>query len=101
LLVDTGSSFTTLPVEVLESLGCDVSQAKKRVAIMTGNGIIQAPVVSVPLFNCLGQQVQNFAVVAINLPFNPLTNGLLGMDFLYWCGALIDVKKAEIILRSS
>lgn len=98
LLIDTGSSFTTLPVSVLENIGVDVSQSSKRISIMTGGGVIRAPMSEVPRFNCLGLQTENFTVLAVDLPFNPLVSGLLGMDFLERCGAVIDVRKAEIFL---
>lgn len=98
LLIDTGSSFTTLPLKVLEDIGCNVSNSSERVAIMAAGGMISAPIIAVPSFNCLGQQVKNFPVVAVNLPFNSLMSGLLGMDFLVRYGAVIDVKKAEITL---
>lgn len=98
LLIDTGSSFTTLPLKVLEDIGCNVSNSSDRVAIMAAGGMISAPIIAVPSFNCLGQQVKNFPVVAVNLPFNSLMSGLLGMDFLVRYGAVIDVKKAEITL---
>jgi predicted aspartyl protease len=98
LLVDTGSSYTVLPPNVLMEIGCDVSDSNRRVAIMAAGGMIQPPVVSVPLFNCLGQQVENFSALALNLPFNPLVNGLLGMDFLEHCGATIQIRESRIIL---
>jgi len=43
LLVDTGSSFTILPVEVLEAVGCDPTASRERVRLITGNGIVVAP----------------------------------------------------------
>lgn len=99
LLIDTGSSFTTLPMSVLDGLGVDVSQSNKRISIMTGAGMIQAPTIAVPRFNCLGLQVEDFTVLAVDLPFNPLVSGLLGIDFLERCGAIINVRKAEIVLQ--
>ncbi|WP_019499377.1 TIGR02281 family clan AA aspartic protease [Pseudanabaena sp. PCC 6802] len=99
LLVDTGSSYTVMPPKVLMEIGCDVSAPNRRVAIMAAGGMMQPPVVNVPFFNCLGQQVENFSVLALNLPFNPLVNGLLGMDFLKHCGATIQIRESKIILE--
>ncbi len=39
-------------------------------------------VLSIAMFNCLGKAFPNFPIVALNLPFNPLMSGLLGMYFL-------------------
>jgi predicted aspartyl protease len=98
LLIDTGSSYTTLPIRVLEDLAYDISTAKKRVSIMTAGGMGGAPVLPIAAFDCLGQTLTDFSILALNLPFNPLMSGLLGMDFLSRVGATIDIKKAEITM---
>jgi predicted aspartyl protease len=98
LLVDTGSSYTTLPIEILEILGYDVSAAPSRITIMTAGGMGRAPMLPIGAFNCLGQTLKNFPIVALDLPFNPLTSGLLGMDFLSQAGVTIDIKKGEITM---
>lgn len=99
LLVDTGSSYTVLPPNLLMEIGCDMSASNRRVAIMAAGGMIKPAVVNVPLFNCLGQQIESFSALALNLPFNPLVNGLLGMDFLEHCGATIQIRESRIILE--
>jgi predicted aspartyl protease len=98
LLVDTGSSYTTLPINLLEDLGYDISAAANRIAIMTAGGMGRAPVLPISTFNCLGQSFSDFPIVALDLPFNPLMSGLLGMDFLSRIGATIDIKTAQIIV---
>jgi predicted aspartyl protease len=98
LLVDTGSSYTTLPINLLEDLGYDISTAAKRIAIMTAGGMGRAPVLPISTFNCLGQSFSDFPIIALDLPFNPLMSGLLGMDFLSRIGATIDIKAAQIIV---
>jgi predicted aspartyl protease len=98
LLVDTGSSYTTLPINLLEDLGYDISAAANRIAIMTAGGMGRAPVLPISTFNCLGQSFSDFSIVALDLPFNPLMSGLLGMDFLNRIGATIDITAAQIIV---
>jgi predicted aspartyl protease len=100
LLIDTGSSFTVLSAKVLEEIGCHPATPNKQISIMAAGGVIQAPAVQVPTFSCVGQQIQDFSAISLDLPFNPLLNGLLGMDFLQHCGAMIDIKKAEIRVQS-
>ncbi|HLO50848.1 MAG TPA: retropepsin-like aspartic protease, partial [Kamptonema sp.] len=68
LLVDTGASFTILPIQVLEDLGYDIHNPLRRQEIFTGQGRIYAPVVSVSWFNCVGQLIENFEIVAHNIP---------------------------------
>src|SRR2546430_9706178 len=82
LLVDTGSVYTILPVEVLESVGCSPAVSTEHVRLITGSGYLIAPKVQALWFQCLGQKVDQMAVVAHTLPFGSLVDGLLGMDFL-------------------
>lgn len=96
LLVDTGSTYTIIPVEVLESLGCLPSREYERVRIITGSGYVIAPRIKVEEFHCLGAKIQNFPVVAHTLPPESIVDGLLGMDFLISVKANINVFKAII-----
>ncbi len=96
LLVDTGSSFTILPVQVLQNLGYDTGNPLRRQELVTGQGIIYAPVINVSWFNCVGQLIENFEIVAHNLPPNIRINGLIGMDFFTRFQAVISVGDAEI-----
>ncbi|MBI4657411.1 MAG: retropepsin-like domain-containing protein [Verrucomicrobia bacterium] len=99
LLVDTGASFTILPVEAVERIGCDTHHPLRTVRIVAANGILVAPVVKVPSFNCLGAKIDDFPVVAHTLPTETLVDGLLGMDFLSRCRAVLDVHGASIRVR--
>ncbi|MCW6051660.1 retroviral-like aspartic protease family protein [Lyngbya sp. CCAP 1446/10] len=96
LLVDTGSSFTILPVQVLQNLGYNTGNPLRRQELVTGQGIIYAPVINVSWFNCVGQLIEDFEIVAHNLPPNIRINGLIGMDFLTRFQAVISVGDAEI-----
>lgn len=82
LLVDTGSVYTILPVEVLESVGCSPAAGTEHVRLITGSGYLIVPRVRVSWFQCLGRKENEVAVVAHTLPFGILVDGLLGMDFL-------------------
>lgn len=99
LLVDTGSSYTVLRVNIAEALGCDLQHPLNRIRVPTGGGIIEAPVVAVTWFSCLGQRVENFSIVAHTLPATTFVDGLLGMDFLSRCRAIISVGEAQIHIR--
>lgn len=96
LVVDTGASFTIISVEILKALGYDTDNPLRRQEIVTGQGRIYAPVVRAVWFNCVGQLVESFEVVAHSIPPNLKVDGLLGMDFLTLCRAVIDVAESEI-----
>ena len=82
LLVDTGSTFTILPVEVLESIGLSPAESKEHERIATGSGYIIAPKLRVRTFNTLGKEFRRVVVIAHTLPFGGPIDGLLGMDIL-------------------
>jgi predicted aspartyl protease len=96
LLVDTGSSFTILPVQVLQNLGYDTRNPLRRQELVTGQGRIYVPVINVSWFNCVGQVIESFEVVAHDIPPNLRIDGLIGMDFLTCFQAVISVSEAEI-----
>ncbi|GAB4278338.1 MAG: hypothetical protein Fur0025_04840 [Oscillatoriaceae cyanobacterium] len=55
LLVDTGASYTFIPLDTLNTLRYDTNKQLRRQAISTGNGQISVPIVRVAWLNCLGQ----------------------------------------------
>ncbi len=100
LLIDTGASYTVIPRKILQRIGCDLSQPLDKKTIVTANGAISVPIVAVPSINCLGVKRENYPVVALDLPANSFTDGLLGMDFLIRVRAVIDVANGEIRIDS-
>lgn len=95
-MIDTGASFTVIRPGLLNSIGCTLSSPTAEKSLVTGQGVISAPLIEVPWFNCLGQLVKLFPVVAYSLPQIAKVDGLLGMDFLTYFRAVIDVAGAEI-----
>lgn len=96
LLVDTGSTYTVLRVNILEALDCDIKNPLRRIRTSAGGGIVEAPIVAVPWFNCLGERLKNFSIVAYTLPATTFVDGLLGMDFLTLIQAVVYAKEGEI-----
>jgi predicted aspartyl protease len=99
LLVDTGATYTVLPASFLRELGYDVlAESHQTAKIVTASETLDVPLVSIQCLSCLGISSYKFPVVALNLPANQALNGLLGMDFLTECGAIIDTRKGEITI---
>lgn len=92
--------YTVLPRKILERIDCDFQKPLEFKKIITANSAITVPVIKVLSFNCLGVLRENYPVVALDLPINSFTDGLLGMDFLYQVNAVIDVAKGEIKIKS-
>jgi len=96
VLVDTGSSYTILPFDLLEAIGCHPSLSKDRVRLWTASGVVVAPIVTVQWFHSLGRRISRFRVVAYSLPFGTFVEGLLGMDVLVRLGATIHAAEGMI-----
>jgi predicted aspartyl protease len=96
LMIDTGATYTVLPPDLLAELGCDLTKPNRIVNIAAAGGMIKVPIIRVPWFNCLGQRVELFSVLALKLPAAAAVDGLLGMDFLKMQGAIIDVKRSQV-----
>jgi len=96
LLVDTGSTYTILPVEVLESIGLSPAESKEHERIATGSGYIIAPKVTVRSFSTLGKEFRRAMVIAHTLPFGGPIDGLLVMDILCRLKARIATAKGTV-----
>lgn len=98
LLVDTGSTYTIISYEILESIGCSPAIPTRRQRIVTGSGYEIVPVVVVNKFHCLGNLLKNKEILAHTLPFGTYVDGLLGMDFLSTFKIEIRPYSGEIIV---
>lgn len=86
-------------MSLINSIGYATQQSLSSVKIATAGGILNAPMTRVSWFSCLGQQINNCAVVAYNLPSITYMEGLLGMDFLNNFPMIIYPQKAEIRVK--
>ena len=100
LLIDTGSTYTIIAQEILESIGCSPGLAKERKRIATASGYEMLPVVWIQQFSCLGQCIEDGYVLAHTLPFGTYVDGLLGMDFMQRFPMSIRPFSAEVALRN-
>jgi predicted aspartyl protease len=97
MLIDTGASFTALSDRLISAI-LDNPIPLRQQSIATASQNIMAPVIAIPRFNCLGKQLNSFAMLTIPIPRNAFIDGLIGIDFLRSCGALIDIERSEIII---
>ena len=99
LLIDTGSAYTLISQEILESVGCSPAAAKRKQRIITGSGYEIVPVASINKFHCMGILLENFEILAHALPFGTYVDGLLGMDFLGKFEVEIRLFSGEIFIK--
>ncbi len=98
LALDTGATGTMINVAPLTTIGYDPSLAPDRVQVTTGSGVEYAPRLSVLGIKALGQERQDFPVLAHTLPPSASIDGLLGLDFLRGQVLRINFQRGIVVL---
>lgn len=98
LALDTGVVVTLVSRGALLQIGYDPDSAATRLAIATASAVESVPRISVARFEALGQQRQDFAVLAHTLPPGVGVEGLLGLNFLRGHRLSIDFRAGIITL---
>lgn len=96
--LDTGATGTMINVAPLTTIGYDPSLAPDRVQVTTGSGVEYAPRLPVLRIKALGQERQDFPVLAHTLPPSASIDGLLGLDFLRGQVLRINFERGVVVL---
>lgn len=68
LMFDTGARFTTLNWEILKDIGYDPAVSRKRVKVVTANGVIEAPLLKVKTISVGELSCKNVEVICHTIP---------------------------------
>lgn len=98
-IVDTGASFTVITPRMAQQLGVQIKPDTPRLSIMTANGVVKAPMVTVDHIAIGGVEVTNLPVVIQDLGNDTLLSGLLGMSFFK--NMDLTIKQNKLILSIS
>ncbi len=90
MAVDTGATFTMIPREAVQAMGCYPRAIRRSIDITTGSGIVRVPLITIPAFESLGVSFADFEVVCHTLPAPSPIEGLLGLNFLTRAKAVIN-----------
>jgi len=90
VVLDTGASYTMIPVRKAIEIGYDPSLIDKKIEIFTASGIEYVPKITIASLKCLGKEVKNIEVVCHELPPQAPVDGLLGLNFLVHLPAFIE-----------
>src|SRR3990167_7058988 len=82
MVLDTGASITTIPIEAAIAIGCDPTKSKRRIEMITASGTEYAPLVTIPEVRFLGFKLKDVEVICHNLPPQATVSGLLGLNVL-------------------
>lgn len=90
MIVDTGAVYTVIAWDVAKDLGHDPAVSQRRVPIVTANGIIEAPLITVESIQVAELRAEAVDVVCHDIPEIAGIEGLLGLSFLQNFSVLID-----------
>ena len=82
-MVDTGSSYTVITPALAQKLGITITPDTPKVSLITANGVIEAPIVTLRNISVGGVRVSEVSAVVQQLGNGDdlLLSGLLGMNF--------------------
>lgn len=98
LALDTGATGTLINTSLLVGVGYDPATAIERTEVTTGSGVEFAVRISLLRITSLGQQRNDFPVLAHTLPPSAGVDGVLGLDFLRRHLLTIDFVNGELRL---
>ena len=90
MILDTGASYTMIPVRKAIAVGYNPTVADEMIQIFTVSGVEYVPLIRIASFKCLGLEVKNLSVVCHDLPPQSPADGLLGLNFLVHLPSFID-----------
>ena len=93
MLIDTGATYTMIPLKVAMAIGCDPALAG-RIPIITASAVEYSPLLTVPSLTCLGQTFSNVEVACHDLPPQSAVDGLLGLNVLMRLAPFVTFAKA-------
>jgi clan AA aspartic protease (TIGR02281 family) len=98
-IIDTGSSYTVITPRMAAKLGVTVQPDTPRLSIITANGVIQAPLVTLKNVTIGQVQVPEVQAVIQDLGKDLMLSGLLGMNFFK--GKSLTIRQDRLILEDA
>ena len=96
-IVDTGATYTTVPADIAQALGYDLSRATQ-INVSTAGGVLSVPLIQVQSVSLGGYAVRNLEVCVIPSGLGP-DFGLLGLNFLKHFKYSMDSARNEFRLE--
>jgi clan AA aspartic protease (TIGR02281 family) len=90
VILDTGAVYTVIAWDVAIDIGYDPAISRRRTPIVTANGVIEAPLITVERIRWGELEAEAVDVVCHDIPELAGIEGLLGISFLRHFRTLID-----------
>jgi len=82
MALDTGATYTIVPVGTLRAIGYDPTASAARVEFIAAGSVERKPVITVRAAQAFGVRIPRLPVVCHDLPPQSPVRGLLGLNFL-------------------
>jgi clan AA aspartic protease (TIGR02281 family) len=89
-ILDTGAVYTVIAWDVAKDIGYDPAISERRMPIITANGVIEAPLITVGAIQLADLRAEAVDVICHDIPEIAGIEGLLGLSFLQHFRTLID-----------
>jgi len=90
VILDTGAVYTVIAWDVAMDIGYDPAISRRRTPIVTANGVIEAPLITVERIRWGELEAEAVDVACHDIPELAGIEGLLGISFLRHFRTLID-----------
>ena len=90
MVLDTGAVYTVIAWDVAKDIGYDPAISERRMQIITADGIIEAPLITVQSVHVTSLGKESVEVICHDIPEITGIEGLLGLSFLKHFRTLID-----------
>lgn len=90
MILDTGAVYTVVAWDVAKDIGYDPAVSERRMPIVTANGVIEAPLITVESIELAELRAEAVDVVCHDIPEIAGIEGLLDLSFLQRFRTLID-----------
>jgi clan AA aspartic protease (TIGR02281 family) len=90
MVLDTGAVYTVIAWDVAKDIGYDPAISERRMPIITADGIIEAPLITVQSVHVTSLGKESVEVICHDIPEITGIEGLLGLSFLKHFRTLID-----------
>jgi clan AA aspartic protease (TIGR02281 family) len=90
MVLDTGAVYTVIAWDVAKDIGYDPAISERRMPIITANGVIEAPLITVESIHIVDLRSDAVDIICYDIPEITGIEGLLGLSFLKHFRTLID-----------
>ena len=98
-ILSTGSTFVSIPEEVAETLGYDISNVDEKVKVSTPNGTMEVPIITLDEVSILGLTAPRVKAIVVPFPEEARVNCILGLTYLRNFSFAIDYSTGAMTIE--